>query len=521
MGGVDEAGAARRLAFGGGGDGPLQLPGHALRPEQAELPEGVHAGLKLLIGAELGGVLLHIGGDEGLHLVQHLSKISAVEVLCKKLREILVVELCVGLVGEDPGQHGPGLHRPAGDRVVDGVVHQGGGVILILEAAEGQVVVPGDHGQPAVLLVEVVVVDHGAGVAVEVADKVVDHEVADHLIHVHHLLNILPRVEPLQGGDEAVPVLVGDVGLGVVEDVLVAVVVVVGVDERDVVAAHGEAAHAASSSAPAGKILGEVLGELPILRRLPIPGRLQILRGREVPARGVLRRLPVVHVKTAAIAPAAAHIYAVWLVELAVIAAVIPLQEGLLHPLHRQVQTPVLTVDGDVDIAAQGRGHAEPPHHLVGEVVLQIGVILDDVVQAQLVQTVVGQAAVVVVKLDLEAVAVVAVVFHLGQRGVALGPDGHVGVGLPVDDHGAVGVLLAGAGLQESVPVIHDDVQGMDRAGVEESVLVSHGRGGGLDAQALPVHEDHRQEHRQGHGPAADPVDILVGGHGAPPRQFI
>ena len=514
MGGVDEAGAARRLAFGGGGDGPLQLPGHALRPEQAELPEGVHAGLKLLVGAELGGVLLHIGSDEGLHLVQHLSKVSTIEVLCKKLREILVVKLCVGLVGEDPGQHGPGLHRPAGDRVVDGVVHQGGGIILILEAAEGQVVVPGDHGQPTVLLVEVVVVDHGAGIAVEVADKVVDHEVADHLIHVHHLLNILPRVEPLQGGDEAVPVLVGDVGLGVVEDVLVAVVVVVGVDERDVVAAHGEAAHAASS-APAGKVLCEVL------RRLPIPGQLQILRGREVPAGGVLRRLPVVHVKTAAIAPAAAHIYAVWLVELAVIAAVIPLQEGLLHPLHRQVQTPVLTVDGDVDIAAQGRGHAEPPHHLVGEVVLQIGVVLDDVVQAQLVQTMVGQAAVVVVKLDLEAVAVVAVVFHLGQGGVALGPDGHVGVGLPVDDHGAVGVLLAGAGLQESVPVVHNDVKGMDRSGVEEPVLVSHGRGGGLDAQTLPVHEDHRQEHRQGHGPAADPVDILVGGHGAPPRQFM
>ena len=63
--------------------------------------------------------------------------------------------------------------------------------------------------------------------------------------------------------------------------------------------------------------------------------------------------------------------------------------------------------------------------------------------------------------------------------------------------------------------------KGVGAAAPQLHIVIAHLPGGRLQAQALPVHEDHRQEHRQGHGPAADPVDILVGGHGAPPRQFM
>ena len=57
--GVDEGGFVLRVA--GGADGAAELRADALRPQQAEGFQGVDAGLKLLIGAELGGILLHIG----------------------------------------------------------------------------------------------------------------------------------------------------------------------------------------------------------------------------------------------------------------------------------------------------------------------------------------------------------------------------------------------------------------------------------------------------------------------------
>ena len=72
--------------------------------------------------------------------------------------------------------------------------------------------------------------NHRAGVAVKVAHKVVHHKVADDLLHVHHFLQVFLGVQLFQAGDEPVLVAVGDVGFGVVEDVLVAAVRVVGVE---------------------------------------------------------------------------------------------------------------------------------------------------------------------------------------------------------------------------------------------------------------------------------------------------
>mgnify|MGYP000523670638 CR=1 FL=1 len=52
----------------------------------------------------------------------------------------------------------------------------------LLEAAEGQIVVPREHGELAVLLVEIVVVDHRARVAVAVHHEIVDDEIAQHRV---------------------------------------------------------------------------------------------------------------------------------------------------------------------------------------------------------------------------------------------------------------------------------------------------------------------------------------------------
>ena len=106
--------------------------------------------------------------------------------------------------------------------------------------------------------------------------------------------------------------------------------------------------------------------------------------------------------------------------------------------------------------------HAEITHHLIGEVVLHIGIVLNDVVETELIQAVVADRTVIVVKLNFKAVSVVSIAGHLGQRGIALGPDGYVVIALVVDDHRAQFVLLVGTALQEPLPIIHNDVDGVD-----------------------------------------------------------
>ncbi len=153
------------------------------------------------------------------------------------------------LAAEDPRRHGAVLQRAAGDGGVDGLVHRAGGVGG-LEAPESQVIVPGEHGQEAVLLVEVVVMDHGPGIAVPVADEAVDHEVADHLLHVHRVLDVPLAAQDLQRGNETGLVRRRDGGFGVVKNVGVAVGIIVNVLQLYIAAAHAAAGEAAVLPAP-------------------------------------------------------------------------------------------------------------------------------------------------------------------------------------------------------------------------------------------------------------------------------
>ena len=65
------------------------------------------------------------------------------------------------------------------------------------------------------------------------------------------------------------------------------------------------------------------------------------------------------------------------------------------------------------------------------------------------------------IEFDLEAVAVVAVVCDPAQRGVALCADSDVFVAFAVNDNRAGGVFLAFAVLDEAVPIVRNDVNGV------------------------------------------------------------
>ena len=216
--------------------------------------------------------------------------------------------------------------------------------------------------------------DHGAGVAVKIQDEIVRHEIADHHVHIHGGGGIF-AAEGLQGGDEAGFVSLRAGGLGVVKNVGVAVGVVV-----DVLQEHVGAAAAAGKIAAAhvGRAAGEAVGHLPV-GEAGGGVRSGVFRCvRRCVFRCVLRRIR--HGEVLAVAAAAAHFGAVGLIQLAVVAAVAALQEGLLHSFHRQIKPPVLAVHGEVGVAAQGGGHTHLLHHLIAKVVLHIGVVLNDIV---------------------------------------------------------------------------------------------------------------------------------------------
>ena len=67
----------------------------------------------------------------------------------------------------------------AGERIVDGIVHNAGSVITASHAAEGEVVVPGDQVQLSSGLIEVIVVRHRAGQAVLVDGEHMDCHIAE------------------------------------------------------------------------------------------------------------------------------------------------------------------------------------------------------------------------------------------------------------------------------------------------------------------------------------------------------
>ena len=350
---------------------------------------------------------------------------------------------------------------------------------------------------------------HGAGVAVAVDHKIVHHKIAQYLVYVQSVLHSFACVKRFQRPDEPGLVCAGHIGFGAVEDVGIAVRIVIRILQLHVAGAHAAEAAPRPAAKPFPGIkpsLGRVSasarfrklaaegGWSKVLRRSSLLFRRLRTAGRTVSLLPVVTVHKLVHVEVPAVSPAPAEAHTVRLVQLAVIPAVIALKEGVLHPLHRQIQSPVLPVYGEVHITAQRRLRPKLPHHAVGEVILHHGVVLDEIVQAQLIQTVVALALVIMVKFQLEAVAVAAHLGHRGQRGVPLRPNANALIRLVVNDHCAQGVLLILTDFNKLLPVVHHNVDGMYLGRVKQLRLITHHPGGGLDAQGLAVHKQQGEQ---------------------------
>ena len=340
--------------------------------------------------------------------------------------------------------------------------------------------------------------NHLSGVAVAVAEEIVHDKVPEHFVGIQRAFQIGLLRERLQGCDQTL--LIGSVHgrFRVVEDVGIAARLVINVLQFDIAAAHAESAESAFAAfsvfaaaehfrrvkvgeikiggyiAEVGHVTEIEVSEVRHVSKIEIP---EIRHIAEIHAAfllcAVLRIagfaavviVPVHEIAHAEIfsvsGTAAAEAHAVRLVEVAEIAAVIALQEGFLDCLDRKIQTPVLAVDRDIHIAAKRGIRTEIGHQRICEVVLHVGVVLNDVVQAELIQSVVAFGLIVLVELDLEAVSAAARIPDRAEGGVSLAADADILHGFTVDDDRAGRIGFALAGFQERIPVADDNIERM------------------------------------------------------------
>ena len=385
--------------------------------------------------------------------------------------------------------------------------------------------------------------DHLTGIAVAVAEEIVNRKIAENLLGIKRIFQIVLLRECFQRSNQPFLIRFRHNGLSIVENIGVAADFVIGILQLDVAAAHAESALAAFFAAEnlgrikvrkikafRIKIRGHI-AEVPEIRHIAEVRHFAVPEAGHAAARtpvrlsGFIRAFfgfcflavlihEIAHAEILAVArTAAAEAHAVRLIEVTVIAAVIPLQEGILDRFNGKIQTPVLTVDRNICIAAKRRICAEIAHQRVSEIILHIGIILNEIVQTKLIQSVIALGAVILIELDLEAVAAAVHIAHRAERGIALSADADIFHRFPVDDDCAGRIDFALAGLQEAVPVADHNIKCVNSRAVEQPVFISDCMRSCLNPEHLTVAEQHRQKQCYYSDHNADSVDALMCRH--------
>ena len=313
---------------------------------------------------------------------------------------------------------------------------------------------------------------HHAGQAVFVDGEDVDGHIAEQVVDVHIIFQGITFRNVFESSDHALVVGLCGVGDLAVPDGLVAVQLIVCIIEVRAASAHGEAALAAAKAE--------------IVRRAFSGGGRFLFCRRGIPIRqGHVAEIQITEIYIVGIEVteifSAADVHAVRLIELAVLHAVIAEQEAVLHGLEREIDAPVFAIDGEFGVIVERGVCAEVLVHVVDQRLFHVGGVGIVVVQDELIQTEAGLAVHIVVKFQLEAVAVGrGVIGDGGQAGVALGADGDAVKGRTIDLYIALVVFLSRGVFQHGVPVcvIHQDVDADDAVRVKERLFVFHGNAG-------------------------------------------
>ena len=527
-----------------------QLIAHTLRTQFSVLLHGFNSQIKFLQRAESRGILRHVRREHRRHARDLIFKPAAGEILVNELLIHFMIGRDAFFAVKDPAHHRTVVARAAAHRRIDGRIDRALRAAA-LEGAKGQIVIPGDHGKHAVFFIQIIIVHHHAGVAVAVLQEVMHNEIADHRILIHS--RQISRAELFQRFDQPRLIVLRHVCLGAGEDGVIAGRIIIHILQLGAAAAHAKAAehahirhfHAFGPFKAARGHLAHIghfahIGHLAHVRHAAHIGHLTHVGHaaakhlREVKAAegltlpigslsGVFLRSvflfffrlghEIFHAEVASVAAAAAEVHGIGLIQFAVIAAVIAAQEALLHTLNGQIRAEGFAVHTDLHKAAQGRSHAHLAHQRVGQIILHVGVVVNEVIEAQLIQPVIGFARLIVVKLNFEAVAVVAVGRNGRKRGVSLAADGDVFVAFSVDHHRAGSIFLILAGFKEALPVVHHNIDGMHIALIKKPVFITDSVIRFDPSRARRSHISARRRQRQRQYQTADTLNVLMPQH--------
>ena len=220
---------------------------------------------------------------------------------------------------------------------------------------------------------------------------------------------------------------------------------------------------------------------------------------------------------------AATAIYPFGLIEFPALCTVVAQQKTVLYCFQRQIGAPVLAVDIDGGVVIQGGVRPQKLIHVVYQRFLHAGGVGIVVVQHQFIQSVAGLTVHILVKLQLEAVAVRSgIAGNRAQAGVSLGTNAHPVESLTVDLHIAGIVFLLRGVVQHLLPVglIHEDIDGQRLAGVKQRLLIFHGDAAAAEGlfQRSGTHGGHQtQAHSHRHDRRRDLRHMLMCDHAPVP----
>ena len=134
--------------------------------------------------------------------------------------------------------------------------------------------------------------------------------------------------------------------------------------------------------------------------------------------------------------------------------AVIAEHKAVLHRLQREINTPILAIDGDFGVIVEGGVRTEILVHIVDQRFFHVGGVGVIIVQDQFIQTEAALPVYIMVKFQLEAVAVCGgVAGNGGQTGIAFGSNGDTVKGRAVDLYIALVIFLRCGVFQHIIPV--------------------------------------------------------------------
>ena len=143
----------------------------------------------------------------------------------------------------------------------------------------------------------------------------------------------------------------------------------------------------------------------------------------------------------------------------------------------------------DPHVTAERRWNTHVFHHVIGNVVFQIAVVLEGSVQGKLIQAIVGLPFFEMIHFQLKAVPCQTIFFYKASGVVSLCPESRVGKEFPVYDDIALKVGFGGSGCKKGFPVFKLQVNGVYPAVIEKARLITRRSTQRFNAQSFSLGE--------------------------------